>query len=55
MAGWHHRFNGFEFEQTLGDNIRQVSLAVLLFMGSQTVGHDLATEHHQRTMGMNTD
>ena len=19
MAGWHHRLNGYEFEQTLGD------------------------------------
>ena len=27
MVGWHHWFNGLEFEQTLGDNERQVSLA----------------------------
>ena len=23
MAGWHHRFNGHEFEQTLGDGDRE--------------------------------
>ena len=27
MVGWHHRLNGHEFEQTLGDNERQGSLA----------------------------
>ena len=27
MVGWHHRFNGHEFEQTLGDNEGQGSLA----------------------------
>ena len=26
MVGWHHRLNGHEFEQTLGDNERQGSL-----------------------------
>ena len=26
MAGWHHRLNGQEFEQTLGDDERQGSL-----------------------------
>ena len=26
MVGWHHRFNGHEFEQTLGDGKRQASL-----------------------------
>ena len=26
MAGWHHRFNGHEFEQARGDNERQGSL-----------------------------
>ena len=28
MVGWHHRVNGHEFEQTLGDNEGQASLAV---------------------------
>ena len=27
MAGWHHRLNGREFEQTLGDGEGQGSLA----------------------------
>ena len=26
MVGWHHRFNGHEFEQTLGDSGGQGSL-----------------------------
>ena len=26
MVGWHHRLNGHEFEQTLGDNEGQRSL-----------------------------
>ena len=27
MVGWHHRLNGNDFEQTLGDSERQRSLA----------------------------
>ena len=27
MVGWHHRLNGHEFEQTLGDGEGQESLA----------------------------
>ena len=26
MVGWHHRLNGYEFEQTLGDSEAQGSL-----------------------------
>ena len=26
MGGWHHRLNGYEFEQTLGDSEGQGSL-----------------------------
>ena len=26
MVGWHHQFNGHEFEQTLGDSEGQRSL-----------------------------
>ena len=40
MVAWHQWFNGHEFEQTLGDSEWQGSL----FMGSQRVAHDLATE-----------
>ena len=43
VVGWHHRLNGHEFEQALGDN-RQGSLSrtasVLQSMGSQNVRHD---------------
>ena len=44
MVGWHHQLDGHEFQQTLGDSEGQESLALLQFMGSQRVGHDLATE-----------
>ena len=27
MVGWHHRLNGLEFEQTLGDSEEQGNLA----------------------------
>ena len=48
MVGWHHQLNGYEFEQTLGDSEGQGSLGVLQSMGSQRVGHDLATEQQQQ-------
>ena len=40
MAGWHHRLNGYEFEQAPGYGEPQGSLACLQSMGSQRVGHD---------------
>ena len=43
MAGWHHRLNGREFEQTPGDSEGQGSLAGCSSWGCR-VGHDLATE-----------
>ena len=43
MVGWHHRLNGHEFEQTPGDSEGRKP-GVLLFMGSQRVGHNLATQ-----------
>ena len=36
MVGWHHRLNGHEFEQALGDSEGQGNLAT----GSQRVGDD---------------
>ena len=36
MVGWHHRFNGHESEQTLGNSEGQGSLS----MGSQRVRPD---------------
>ena len=39
MVGWHHRHNGHEFEQTLGDSERQGSLAYSRYsMRLQRVG-----------------
>ena len=46
MVGWHHRLNGRESEQTLGDGEGQGSLLVAVH-GVQRVGHNLATEHQQ--------
>ena len=39
MAGWHHRLDGHEFEQTLGDNEGQEP-GVLQSMGLCTIRHD---------------
>ena len=33
MVGWHHRFNGYEFEQTLGDGEGQRSLVCCSLWG----------------------
>ena len=45
IVGWHHQFNGHEFEQTVGDVEGQGKPGMLQSMGSQRVGHDLLTEH----------
>ena len=37
MVGWHHRLNGYEFEQALGAGH---AAGVLQSMGSQRVRHD---------------
>ena len=47
VVGWHHRLNGYEFEQTPGDDKGQGSLQS---MGSQRVGHDLVTEQHLKSI-----
>ena len=48
MVGWHHRLSGPEFEQALRDSEGQGSPACYIqSMGSQRVGHDLATEWQQ--------
>ena len=44
MTGWHHRLNGPEFEQTLGDGEEQGSLVCCSPWGHKKAGHDLATE-----------
>ena len=43
MVGWHHLFNGHEFEQTPGDSEGQGSLACCSPWAPR-VRHDLATE-----------
>ena len=51
MVEWHHWLNGCEFEQTLGDGEEQGTLSrsgMLQSLGSQRVGHHLATEQQQR-------
>ena len=43
MFGWHHRLNGHEFEQALGDSEGQGSLMCCSPWGTR-VGHDLVAE-----------
>ena len=43
MVGWHHRLNGHEFEQNLGDSEGQGNLACCSPWGHR-VGHDLVTK-----------
>ena len=43
MVRQHHRLNGHEFEQTLGDGEGQGKPGVLQTMGLQRVRQDLAT------------
>ena len=43
MVGWYHQLNGHECEQTPEDS-EGGKPGVLQSMGSQRVGHDLATE-----------
>ena len=44
MVGWHHRLNGHEFEQALGDG---EGLRRLVCCNPCTVRHDGATEQQQ--------
>ena len=46
MVGWHHRLNGHEFEQALGDSEGQGSLSCCSLWGCR-VRHDLVTEQQQ--------
>ena len=52
MDGWHQQLNGHERGPTQGDSEGQESLkpGVLQSTGSQRVGRDLATEHHQQAV-----
>ena len=46
MAGWHHRCNGHELRQTLGDGEGQEGLVC---RGSQRAGHNWATEQQEQS------
>ena len=49
MVGWHHQLNAhFEFEQALGDNEGQESLACFSPKVMQRVRHNLATKQQQK-------
>ena len=43
MVGWHHRLNGHEFDQALGDGEDREAWHA----GLQTVGHDFEQSHEQ--------
>ena len=45
MVGWHHRLNGHEFEQALGDGEGQGSLACCSSWGRKDSDLTAATEH----------
>ena len=51
MAGWHHWFNGLEFEQT-GRWWRTGKPSLLQSMGSRRVGQNWANEHTQGQRGV---
>ena len=44
IAGWHHRLDGHEFEQTLGESEGTDDPGGPQSIGLQRVGHDLVTE-----------
>ena len=49
VVGWHHRLNGQELEQILGNTGGQRSLECYSPWGSQRVGHNLVTEQQQQS------
>ena len=49
MVGWHHRLNGYEFEQTPGDTEGQATRACCRPWGHR-VEQDLVTEQHNNGM-----
>ena len=44
MGGWHHRLNGHEFEQTLGDSEGQGSLVCCSPWGHKKVEYNVVTK-----------
>ena len=49
-VGWHHRLDGYEFEQALGDGDGQGGLVCCSPGGLQRVRHDGATEQHNNAL-----
>ena len=47
MVGWHHRLNGHEFEQTLGNSEGQESLVYCSAWGCR-VRQNLVTERYHQ-------
>ena len=47
MVGWHHRLNGREFEQALGDSEGQGSLVCCSPLGHKKSVTTLVTEQQQ--------
>ena len=54
MVRWHHRLNGHEVEQTLGESEGQGDPACCSSWGHR-VGHALATERRQQQRDMCAD
>ena len=52
MVGWHHRLNGHEFEQTLGDREGQRTWRAAVH-GVTRIGRGLATEQQKQCTGFN--
>ena len=50
MVGWHHQFNGHEFEQTPGDGERQGSLACCSPRGCKEL--DMSEQQQQSQEGI---
>ena len=52
MVGWHHRFNGHEYEQTLGDGQRQGSLVCWSPWGCKEVDKTERLNNEQESRGI---
>ena len=57
MVGWHHQFNGHEFEQTLGNGEEQGSLACCSPWGFKElcITEQLNSNNKQRLIAIITD
>ena len=50
LIGWHHLFNGLEFEQTPGGESEGQGSLVYCSSGVERVGCDLMTEQQQQRL-----